>query len=140
MIGRYKCGECLRTCRTYEAVKKEYVPKKRRPQTRRISGKQEAANAKMIGGRTTIASGSTPIDKGDVKSSDVREEDKYTKHRSYSLKLEELKKIEATCRGDQIPVFMVELDRFGPERRQYAVIPAEWFWQLLETHRDQNDS
>ena len=108
-LGKVICKKCRRTFSKLESVSREYVPEKRRSKsTRRQADKQERRVSKDLGARQTIASGQTPIDKGDVRSERVRVECKYTDKKSYSLKAEDLKKIANAASGEQIPLFYVE--------------------------------
>lgn len=139
-MGKLMCGTCRTVFSRFDALKVEYKPKPRKS-TRAISSRQERANAKKIGGRVTIASGSTPVDKADVKASDTRMECKSTGKKSFSLKKEDLVKLEGQAIDDEMPVFAVEF-RGGPGEpsRNYYVLPEGWYLQLLELHRlDRND-
>lgn len=104
--------------------------------SRAQADKQERRVAKDLGARQTIASGQTPIDKGDVRSEDVRVECKYTDAASFSLKEADLEKIAAATTGRQMPLFYVE---FRKKKRGYYVVPEEWFRQMLEAWNDQNN-
>lgn len=133
-LGKTICGKCRRTFSRFQAVSREYVPKKPRSKsTRRQADKQEKRVAKNLGARQTIASGQTPIDKGDVRSDTVRVECKYTDKKSYSLKAEELQKIANQSEGDQIPLFYVEFRKQG---QAYYIVPEDWFIQMLEAFND----
>jgi len=137
--GSWLCRPCNRVLRIHELVKREYVPPTRRP-TRTISDAQEKMNARRVGGRRTIASGSTPVDKGDVKAADLRMECKSTEKKSYALKLSELKEIEAHCRDGEIPVFTIEYrpEDLSQRKQQYMVLSEPWFLELLNAYRSQN--
>ena len=99
--------------------------------TRKIANSQERRVAKKVGGQQTLASGQTPIDKADVKSSVIRAECKTTGAKSYTLKREDLEKIAAQAEGDKIPVFVVE---FTPGRSNYYIVPEAWFLELLDAY------
>lgn len=103
---------------------------------RKQADKQEKRVAKQVGGRTTIASGQTPIDKGDVRSDTVRVECKYTDKKSYTLKVDDLVKVAAQSTGDQIPLFYIEFRENG---EAYYVVPEAWFLQLLERFEDDSN-
>lgn len=136
-LGKVICKHCRRTFSKLDVVSKEYVPKNPRSKsTRRQADKQERRVARNLGARQTIASGQTPIDKGDVRSENVRVECKYTDKKSYSLKAEDLQKIANATTGEQIPLFYVEFRQHG---QAYYIIPEGWFLQLLEAFHDQND-
>ena len=137
LLGKIKCGGCQRVFPKIHAVSTEYVPKKpRSKESRRQADKQEKRVAKKLGARQTIASGQTPIDKGDVRSENVRVECKYTDKKSYSLKAEDLQKIANASRGNQIPLFYVEFRQHG---EGYYVVPEGWFIELLENYSDLDD-
>jgi hypothetical protein len=99
---------------------------------KRFSDKQERRNAKDIQGRRTLASGGTAFDKGDVKSDDLLMECKSTEKLSYRIQKGDLAKLAGQTEADQIPVFMLE---FRPERSEFALIPKDWFLELLESYR-----
>lgn len=62
----------------------------------------------MLGGRRTPGSGNQWHTKGDVISRDFMGEDKTTKHSSFSLKLDDLKKLERNAlAAGRTPVFSV---------------------------------
>jgi len=135
-LGKMICRRCRRTFSKLESVSREYVPEKSRARsTRKQADKQEKRVAKDLDAKQTIASGQTPIDKGDVRSESVRVECKYTDKKSFSLKAEDLKKIANAATGNQIPLFYVEFREFG---QAYYVVPEGWFLQLLEEFNDAN--
>jgi len=126
------CGSVLRQSQLEDAA----PPPLTRP-TRTISDRQEKINAKRYEGRRTIASGSTPVDKGDVKGEGFRMECKSTEKKSFSLKLEDLHKLIAQANDGEIPAFTIEFrpqDRAG-KYEQYVVLPDAWFKELLETYK-----
>lgn len=137
-MGKLRCRACNKVFAKTKAVKAEYVPKTRRP-TRRISDKQERHNAKSTGGRTTIASGSTPVDKGDVKGELLRMECKSTEKKGYRLTLEDFEKIESQAKGEEMPVFNIEFRRPDGTKKQLYVINEGYFLELLELHRRDRD-
>ena len=137
-IGKMMCGNCEHVFVRSAAVKKKYVPKTKRTRsrsTRAISDRQEKRNARKVKGDLTIASGSTPIDKADVKADVLRAECKSTEKMGFRLTKADLDKIAAQTEAGKIPVFIVEW-RSGPAPyEQHAVIPMDWLLELLETHR-----
>jgi len=136
-LGKTICGACRRTFSKFQAVSREYVPKAPRSKsTRRQADVQEKRVAKDLGARPTIASGQTPVDKGDVRSDRVRVECKYTDKKSYSLKAEDLRKIANAAQGEQIPLLYVE---FREQGKSYYIVPEGWFLQLLEAFNDLDD-
>lgn len=136
-LGKMICKDCRRTFSKLQVVSRDYVPKKPRSKsTRRQADRQEKRVASDLGARQTIASGQTPVDKGDVRSDTVRVECKYTDKKSFSLKATELKKIANAAQGNQIPLFFVEFREFG---QSYYIVPEGWFLQLLEAYNDSNN-
>lgn len=137
-LGKDKCQTCGRTWARRRAGPASSHPDKTKSRSyRKQSDKQEKRVARDVGGRTTIASGQTPIDKADVRSSLVRVECKYTDKKSFTLKVADLLKVAEQATGDQIPLFYIEYREAG---EGYYVVPESWFLQLLETHKnDQND-
>ena len=135
-LGKVICRQCRRTFSKLAVVSREYAPKKPRSKsTRRQADKQEKRVSKELGARQTIASGQTPIDKGDVRSEKVRVECKYTDKKSFSMKAEDLRKIANASTGEQIPLFYVEFRKLG---QSYYVVPEGWFLQLLEAFDEAN--
>lgn len=126
------CGSILRPSQLESVAPPPVV----RP-TRTISDRQEKINAKRYDGRRTIASGSTPVDKGDVKGDGFRMECKSTEARSYSLKLDDLHKLVAQAQDGELPAFTIEFrpkDRAG-KYEQYVVLPEAWFKELFQTYQ-----
>lgn len=97
--------------------------------------KQEAAIAKRIGGRTTAASGSKD-EKGDVRLKKVaRIECKTTKHKSFSVTMDMIDKIEleASLAGE-LPIIVIEFidGETGKPLKEVAVCPT----YVLDTLKD----
>jgi uncharacterized Zn finger protein (UPF0148 family) len=135
-LGKTRCTSCARVFSSWEIESKEYTPKVSRSRsTRAQADKQEKRVAKELDARQTIASGQTPIDKGDIRSDVVRVECKYTDAKSYTLKADDLTKIASQATGEQIPLFYVEFRKAGDA---YYVVPEHWFLALLEAYNDQN--
>lgn len=135
----FSCGGCRSILRPSQ-LEDASPPPLTRP-TRTISDRQEKINAKRYEGRRTIASGSTPVDKGDVKGEGFRMECKSTEKKSYSLKLEDLHKLISQANDGEIPAFTIEFrpqDRAG-KYEQYVVLPDAWFKELLETYKQATD-
>lgn len=89
------------------------------------AAKQEKEWAKRLNGRCTPGSGNGTI-KGDVRVKRVaRLEVKTTKHRSFSVTLEMLEKIEnAALPYDELPVLIVEFnDGNGKKLKDVAIVP-----------------
>ena len=106
----------------------------RRRTTRGRSSRQEKRNARQVGGKTTLNSGALS-DKGDVKVPGVlRDENKTTKHRSFSVKLDDLRKVAAAARGDEIPVLTICFeDDLG---QQYRVLRDSDFMELFNFYKE----
>jgi hypothetical protein len=137
-LGKVKCKGCHKAFGRHDIVSLEYVPKKRRKNTRRVADRQEKRVAKKLGARQTIASGQTPIDKADVKSEMLRAECKYTSKQSYILKRADLNLIAGQAGAEQIPVFVLEFQKAPSE--SFYVIPEDWFVQLLESYVNERNS
>lgn len=89
------------------------------------SKKQEKELATRIGGRVTLASGALSM-KGDVrKPGVVRIEAKTTKHRSFSVTMDMIQKIEdAALPHGEIPVIVVEFHENGRKVKEVLVVPS----------------
>jgi hypothetical protein len=87
------------------------------------SRKQEKRAAQRIGGRVQPASGAG-LHKGDVKAEGhARVECKFTRAKSFNLRLSELQKIEKEASPPEKPIFEIEFQNAHPHKR-YAVIPG----------------
>ena len=98
------------------------------------SQKQELQIAGQFDGRTQPGSGAMPWAKGDVRKKGVfRIEAKFTEAKSYSLKLEDLEKIEAECEGAEKPIFIIDYLENGTRslRGRYAVLTDTHLEELL---------
>lgn len=88
---------------------------------------QEKRTARTWGMRQQPASGAKGGAKSDMRKRGVaRGETKETINKSFSLKLEELEKLELEAAGKEDPFFMIEFQGVTPHRR-YVVAP-EWLW------------
>lgn len=97
---------------------------------KRLSMKQEVSIAESLNARVQKGSGALPWAKGDVLKSGVfRVEAKYTEAKSYSVKLEDLEKIQGECEGAEFPVFVIDFKQQGKTRERVALIP----FNILET-------
>lgn len=108
---------------------KLFVPKKRR----RPDQVQEKRLAKSLGGRRTPGSGSKAI-KGDVHTQEELVEAKTTSKTQYTLKLEDLQKLERQATGaGKRPVFAIELNneaRVNLLNREWVLIPRHDYEEL----------
>jgi ribosomal protein L44E len=117
------CGEDL-----YELGEE---PKKGKTNSQKRSRRQEKRAARRIGGKVQPASGAGQA-KGDVRlAGHTRMECKFTRAKSYSLKLEELKKIEQEAGPGEQPVFEIEFQGVYPHER-YVVLPG-WLYDHLDS-------
>lgn len=92
---------------------------------------QEKNAAKRYGGKRVPASGAMPGSKGDVRDKGrLMVECKFTRAKSYRLKLEDLMKLESEAGANEAPVFEIEFHSVHPHRR-YVVIP-DWYYEHLE--------
>jgi ribosomal protein L44E len=96
----------------------------------RRSKLQEKRAEKRYGARRQPASGAMPHAKADLRDPGrLRVECKLTRARSYTLKLDDLKKLEREKSADEHPVFEIEFQCEKPFRR-YVVIP-QWLYSHL---------
>lgn len=77
--------------------------------TRSRSKKQESKIAKDLQGKTTINSGAT-FGQNDVIGDFCEVEAKTTKHESFSLKLEDWRKLKKKCSTKKMPIFVVDFE------------------------------
>ena len=114
------------------------VAKTGRSENQRRSRVQEKKAAARYGGRVQPASGAMADEKGDIRDHGrIRGECKFTRAKSFSLKLEELKKIESEAVGGELPLFEIEFQRDHPYRR-YVVVPDWVMEKLLGDHDEAN--
>ena len=124
-------------CRGSELV---VVPGKcRRSDNQKRSQTQEKHAAKRYGARRQKASGAIPGVKGDLRDPGrLRGECKLTRAASYTLKLEELRKLEHESTAGEIPMFEIEFQNNPPFKR-YVVLPQWAFDQLYSAWRAVSD-
>ena len=109
------------------------------PSNLRRSRDQEKRAAKHYGARRQKASGAIPGVKGDLRDPGrLRGECKFTRAASYTLKLEELRKLELEANYAELPVFEIEFQNNPPFKR-YVVLPQWAFDQLYAARRTAND-
>ena len=124
----WRCRDCTVDFTARNEVKHGYGRS-----TRKRSDRQEGFNARKVSGQVTANSGAG-ADKGDIKVRGLlREEDKTTRHSSFSLKLDDLRKVAAAAEGDEIPIMRISFE--DDLRRQFVVVPAGWFNQLLSSYK-----
>jgi hypothetical protein len=92
--------------------------------TRKRSNKQEKKIAKKIGGSLFCNSGAK-FGENDLYNEFIEVEAKTTKNKQYTLKVEELLKMQSKCRADRIAIEVIE---FG-NGEEYAIIS---FSSLIE--------
>ncbi len=111
--------------------------------SQRRSRAQEKRVAAREGGRRQPGSGSVEGFEGDVRvTGRYRGECKFTRAKSFSLKLEELLRLERQA-GRELPAFDIEFQGVNPHRR-YVVLPEWAFSALMEEsgrrkHADTDD-
>lgn len=107
-------------------VRGKKPPKKRLPPSHTRAKKQEKEVAKNFRGNLTPASGSRDV-KGDVRVKGIcRIECKTTTHKSFSVTLEMVRKIEeAALSGGEMPAIIVEFNNgAGKKLAEVAVVPT----------------
>jgi len=118
-----RCGDRMSTARS---------PTRRVTNQQKRSRDQERRLAKTFGMDRQAASGALPNVKSDLRDpGKLRGEAKETTKKSFSLKLEELEKLEKEARGGEMPLFMVEFQGVHPFKR-YVVMPEWVALSLLE--------
>ena len=108
---------------------------------KKTSLKQEVEVCELLGARTQPGSGNQPGAKGDGRrKGELRIEAKFTKARSYSLKLEELDKLMGEAAQGELPVFVIDYLDPGTSklRDRYAVLPFSDAQELIELRREKN--
>lgn len=114
------------------------VEERGRSSNQKRSQDQEKRAAKHYGARRQKASGAIPGVKGDLRDPGrLRGECKFTRAASYSLKLEELRKLELEAGCQELPVFEIEFQNNPPFKR-YVVLPQWAFDQLYAAWRTAN--
>lgn len=120
------------SCRAADLTKTGEIvnSKVKGPTVQKRSKDQEKRAARRYGGSRTAASGALD-EKGDVRVHGVmRIECKYTAAKSFTLKREELEKIEKEAiAAGEMPVFEIEFQNHHPKRR-FVVLREEDFDEL----------
>lgn len=92
------------------------------------SQKHEKRLAKKVGGSTTAASGAFWSRKGDVRSSDLLIEHKWTGKKSFSVKADVLEKIVTEAIVDsRMPVLGISLNN-----KNYVILTEDDFLEMRE--------
>jgi uncharacterized protein YlaI len=105
-------------------------PKSGITDSQKRSRAQEKRVAAREGGKRQPGSGARDGYEGDVRlTGKYRGECKLTRAKSYSLKLEDLIKLESQAASGEFPVFDIEFCGVTPARR-YLVLP-EWVYETL---------
>jgi hypothetical protein len=74
-------------------------------------------------------------DKGDIKVPGLlRDENKTTAKRSFSLKLDDLRKVAAAAKGDEMPVMTISFE--DNLQQQYRVIRDSDFLELFNFYKE----
>ena len=98
----------------------------------RRSKKQEQSAAKRHGARRQKGSGAMDHAKGDFRDpGKVRGECKFTRAKSFSLKLADLMKLEEQATLGERPVFEIEFQGQQPVMR-YVVLPG-WLYDYYQS-------
>lgn len=125
-VHKILCSGCSQWSKPTRASKLGKTDNQRRSQD------QEKRAAKRYGGRRQAGSGSSHRAKGDfVAEGKIRGECKFTRAKSFSVKLEELLKIEKEASGMEMPLFEVEFQGVFPHKR-YVVIRSEDYEALKD--------
>lgn len=102
---------------------------------RRKSMKIEDKLAEAIGGRRHKGSGALSYLKGDVrKRGKIRAESKFTQNKSYSVRLDDLWKIQSECSPGEVPAFDITFVEPMSLREvdSWVLIPRSEWQRLLE--------
>lgn len=106
---------------------------------KKLSQKRERKTMDALGARLQAGSGAPKGHKGDGRIFDKhRVEHKYTEAMSYSLKLQELWKINAECEGNERPLFVIDFLKKGTGKllSSYVVIPMSDFERMKNATSD----
>lgn len=98
---------------------------------KKISQKQESKSAQVYHTITTPGSGNQWYAKGDSAGRELMVENKFTFHKSYTLKLEDLQILERNAKS-KMPVFEIQ---FKPSDKTYVIITRDDFIALREASR-----
>jgi len=129
----YACKHC-----GADLCKEGGKPDRRPSDNKKRSREQEERMAKREGGRAQPGSGSVRGFEGDVRNTGkMRGEAKFTRAASYTLKLEDLTKLETQARGDEFPIFEVEFQRANQKKR-FVVMPG-WVYDTLMDESGRRD-
>lgn len=119
---------------TVRSLEDRWKSKENLTPSHRRAPKQEMSLAKMLKGSRTPASGARDV-KGDVRVRRLlRVEAKTTKHRSFSVTLDMLRKIEQAALGTgEMPAIVVEFnDGNGRPLGSLAVVPLYVLQELVD--------
>lgn len=124
----WKCTGCR--CDLFVDSNRTARERRGRSDNQKRSIKQEKRVAEREGGRRQPASGALPGFEGDVRvSRRYRGECKLTRKRSYTLKLDDLEKLERQAYRDELPVLDLEFQDSSMPKR-YVIMP-EWVFDAL---------
>lgn len=105
-------------------------PRRGATDSQRRSRAQEKRVADREGGNKQPGSGAVDGYEGDVRvAHKYRGECKFTRASSFSLKLQELMKLERQAGSGELPAFDIEFQGINPHRR-YVIMP-EWAYEAL---------
>jgi hypothetical protein len=132
---QYACKHC-----GANLLKHGEKPKRGATDSQKRSRDQEKHVASREGGRKQPGSGSVDGFEGDVRvAKKYRGECKLTRAKSFSLKLEELLKLERQAGAGELPAFDIEFQGVNPHRR-YVVVPEWVFDSLMEESGRRGDA
>ena len=121
------CEECGANLNT-EGVS---PPKRGRTDDQKRSQAQEKLAAARHGAKVQPGSGAPAHSKGDIRDAgELRGECKFTRAKSFSLKLEELKKLEQEASSGELPIFEIEFQGVRPAKRYYVM--PDWVYHTLK--------
>lgn len=125
--------ECRNLQCSADLVKQGKSPKRGKSTDQKMSYAQERRMARREGANVQPGSGNVSGYGGDVRAAGkrLRGECKLTRSASFSVKLEDLMKLEQQAVGDELPVFEVEFHRAN-QRRRYVVLPGWAYDALME--------
>jgi len=109
---------------------------------KRLSLKQEARNAKLIGGQTQPGSGSSSRAKGDIrKLGEYRGESKFTFSKAFSLERSVLEKIMSECGVGEKPIVFLDYKNKETGRLygSYVILHETDFEELVSKHAATDD-
>ena len=102
---------------------------------KKLSQRQESKSASVLKTITTPSSGNTWYSKGDSQSRYILVENKFTFKKSYSVKLDDLQKVEKQA-GIKMPVFEIQ---FKPSDETYVILKRDDFIEMRKTYEENSN-